>query len=236
MREVFKADSGKWSWADINQAEMRVWARQAHDEVMLEAFAMNSSPHITTLNELFPGVPKSVPTGGLDKDGKPEMIGTPEYTLSKSFNFALLADASAEVLAKTTKKPVEMVREYKRKMYELYPATAVHQNFMRFRKIEPFYPDWVSSDFGRRCHIPDGVQVTYHHQEECRLNFPFQSTVADVVKRIMLGLDVAGYDFPIQLHDELLVDGTVHFPAWMSQIHPKVPLPFEEHVEEESWV
>lgn len=220
MREVFKADSGKWSWADINQAEMRVWAKQAEDEVMLQAFADGSSPHMTTLNALFPGKTK--------KD--------PEYTDSKSFNFALLADASAEVLAKTTKKPVEMVREYKRKMYELYPATAVHQNFMRFRKIESFYPDWVSSDFGRRCHIPDGVQVTYHHQEECRLNFPFQSTVADVVKRIMLGLDVAGYDFPIQLHDELLVDGTVHFPAWMSQIHPRVPMPFEEHVGEESWV
>lgn len=220
MREVFKADSGKWSWADINQAEMRVWAKQAEDEVMLAAFEEGSSPHVTTLNALFPGKTK--------KD--------PEYTDSKSFNFALLADASAEVLAKTTKKPVEMIREYKRKMYELYPATAAHQNFMRYRKIEPFYPDWVASDFGRRCHIPDGIQVTYHHQEECRLNFPFQSTVADVVKRIMLGLNVAGYDFPIQLHDELLVNGTIHFPEWISKVHPRVAMPFEEHVGEESWV
>lgn len=219
MREVFKADSGSWSWADINQAEMRVWAKQAEDKVMLDAFASGSSPHITTLNALFPGHTK--------KD--------PEYTLSKSFNFALLADASSEVLAKTTKKPVEVVQEYKRRMYDLYPATARHQTLMRYRKIVPFYPDWAASDFGRRCHIPDGIQVTYHHQEECRLNFPFQSTVADVIKRIMLGLNVAGYDFPIQLHDEILCDGTVEFPAWMSQIHPRVPMPFETNYGE-SWV
>lgn len=219
MREVFKADSGSWSWADINQAEMRVWAKQAEDDVMLKAFAEGSSPHVTTLNALFPGKTK--------KD--------PEYTDSKSFNFALLADASAEVLAKTTRKPVDMVQEYKRKMYDLYPATARHQTYMRHRKIESFYPDWVSSDFGRRCHIPDGIQVTYHHQEECRLNFPFQSTVADVIKRIMLGLNVAGYDFPIQLHDEILCDGTVEFPAWMSKVHPRVPMPFETN-HGESWV
>lgn len=220
MREVFKADSGKWSWADINQAEMRVWAKQAEDEVMLKAFEDGSSPHVTTLNALFPGKTKR----------------DPEYTDAKSYNFAVLADASAEVLAKTVKKPVEVVREFKRKMYELYPATVARQNSIRYRRTPDFYPDYAESDFGRRCHIPDGIQVTYHHQEECRINFTFQSTVADVVKRIMLGLDVAGYDFPIQLHDELLVDGTVHFPAWMSQIHPRVPLPFEEHVGEESWV
>lgn len=217
MRQIFEPDSGIWSWADLHQAEMRVWANQAKDPVMLKAFADGISPHEVTLHYLFPGVPKKTSSGA----------STTQYVDSKSFNFALLADASPDVLARTTKKPLALVTKLQGEMYELYKVSREHQAYMRTRKQPIFYPDWVQDDYGRRCHIPDDPSATYTHQEKCRLNYPFQATVASYIKRGMIGLDALGYDTPAQVHDEVLQDGEEPFPAWLAELHPDIPMPFE---------
>lgn len=217
MRSIFAPDSTEWSWADLHQAEMRVWAYQSKDEVMLKAFEDGVSPHVVTLKTLFPGVLKS------NADGS----STWQYVASKSYNFALLADASAEVLALTTQQPVVVVQKFKDELYTLYWKSKEHQDYMRQRHRPDFYPDWVETDFGRRCHIPDGAEATYTHQEKCRLNYPFQGSVADYIKRGMLGLNAIGMDFPIQVHDEILQDGVEEFPSWLADLHPAIPMPFE---------
>jgi len=221
MRSIFKPESGSWTWMDLHQAEMRVWAYQAQDEVMLDAFAQNKSPHDTTLQALFPGVSKKLPDGTTN----------PQYTDAKSYNFALLADASAAVLARTTKRPIDVCQEYKNKLYELYWKSKEHQDYMRQRHRPWHMPDWVEDDFGRRCHIPDtSVHVDATHQEKCRLNYPFQATVAGVVKRQMIALDALGFDMVCQVHDEILVNGDVEFPEWIQDLHPAIKMPFEvEH-------
>lgn len=218
MRVMYKPDTGTWTWADLHQAEMRVWAWQAQDEVMLKAFSEGSSPHVETLHYLFPGVAKSNPDGS----------STTQYVDSKSFNFALLADASDDILARTTKRPVALVAKLKQELYTLYWKSRLHQDYMRQRHQPWFYPDYVEDDFGRRCHIPDAsLIITSHHQEKCRLNYPFQSTVASAVKRQMIGLDASGYDQVAQIHDEILFDGNIEVPNWIDSVHPAIGMPFE---------
>ena len=228
MRELFEADRGVWRWIDLHQAEMRVWANQAKDEVMLKAFAENSSPHDATLKALYPvGTPKRLSDGSSSK----------EYVSSKSYNFALLADASAEVLAKTTGKTASACQYYKDKLYELYWKSKQHQDEMRIRHRPWFYPDWVEDDFGRRCHIPDAsAVVSGHHQEKCRLNYTFQATVASVVKRQMLILDGLNFDNPWQVHDEIVQDGEREFPVYLEEVHPQIRMPFEDSGAQKTWV
>lgn len=230
MREVFLPDTGLFSWADLEQAELRVWADQAQDQVMIDAFGRGESPHVSTLNALFPGRPKKNPDGS----------ATREYTDSKGFNFALLADASPDVMAKATHRPVAECARLKTELYGLYWKSKLHQDYMRVRHTPYFYPDYVESDFGRRCHIPDSIITTYTHQEKCRLNYPFQATVADYIKRMSLGLQYL--DLPIQVHDEQVQDGNFLFPGmdepasekpmtvhkgWMTELHPRIRMPYE---------
>ena len=221
MREMFAPDnsSGEWSWVDLHQAEMRVWAWEAQDPVMLAAFERGESPHDATLKALFPGYPKKNPDGS----------STPQYIDAKGFNFSLLADASAEVMSKSTKRPVAVCQQYKDTLYELYWKSKQHQDYMRQRQVGWAYPDYVESDFGRRCHIPDGIDVTDTHQQKCRLNYPFQASVADVIKRIMLILDGLSIDFPGQVHDLILADEIkMEWPKELAEVHPAILLPFEE--------
>lgn len=217
MHEIFEPDSGFYTVADFQQAELRVWAHQAQDPVMLEAFRQGSSPHEATLHALFPGKPKKNPDGS----------STKEYVDSKGYNFSLLADANAETQARTTKLPIEVVRKYTEELYQLYWKSREHQAYMRVRHQPDFYPDYVEDDYGRRCHIPDGIDVTYTHQEKCRLNYPFQATVASMMKRGMIGLDAIGMVFPCQIHDNIVQDGTAPFPKWLTELHPTIEMPVD---------
>lgn len=228
MRRMFRARNGKWRWMDLHQAEMRVWANQAKDEVMLKAFAENSSPHVATLHYLFPGVAKN------NSDGS----STVQYVDSKSFNFALLADASDDVLARTTKRPVHVVKKLKAELYALYWKSREHQNYMRQKHSTSYiYPEYVEDDYGRRMHIPEISLITNEtHREKCRLNYPFQGTVASAVKRQMFILDNMGYDFPFQVHDEIVQDGVAPWPQLLEEVHPQILLPFEDSMPQEYWI
>lgn len=222
MREMYEADNGVWTWMDLQQAEMRVWAGQAKDPVMLKAFADGVSPHEVTLKKLFPGVAKKTPQGG----------STREYTDSKSFNFALLFDASPQTLSDTTGRPVGVVSKYLDEMFDLYSASKAY-----IEEQKSHTGMYELTDFGRRCHIPDlDIHVNKDHQMKCRINYPTQGTVADIIKRIMLLLDFMGYDFPIQVHDEIVADGEYTFPEVIRHIHPSIDMPFDVSKPSRIWV
>lgn len=224
IREVYEPDSGIWSWADLEQAEMRFWAFITQDKVMLEQFRQGSSPHKSTLAHLFPGKPAKVvlPSG--------ESASTKEYTDCKSFNFALLFDASAPTLSRTTKRPLHEVEKYQQVLYDLYSDSRRYQ-LERKESTDVYEVD----PFGRRMRIPDAIYVTEDHRYKCRLNYPVQGGVASYVKRMMLGLDAMGMDFPAQVHDEIVQDGDMEFPQWMSMLHPEIPMPFETSMRRQSW-
>lgn len=221
IREVYAPDSGYWSWADLEQAELRFWAYKTQDRVMLQAFRDGISPHKVTLNALFPGVPAKNALGG----------STTEYTDSKSFNFALLFDSSVPTLARTTKRPEGQVQRYQAELFELYKDS--HSYMLEMKDDDS--PS-IEDAFGRHMRIPDGIYITDDHRYKCRLNYPVQGGVASYVKRMMLGLDAMGMDFPAQVHDEIVQDGVMEFPDWISNIYPEIDMPFEAKYRQEKWV
>ncbi len=87
--------------------------------------------------------------------------------------------------------------------------------------------DYVENLYGRRCRLPEGIQYSWKHIINCRINYPIQSGAAEIVKRQMLLCDLLGMDQALQVHDEILVDGKVEFPPVLAHIHPELHTPFK---------
>ena len=74
--------------------------------------------------------------------------------------------------------------------------------------------------FGRKCRLPTLDTAPLSHIEKCSVNYPIQSTAADIVKRAMLHPDVVDLDQVLQVHDEILVDGLAEFPEALEWVGP----------------
>jgi len=73
--------------------------------------------------------------------------------------------------------------------------------------------------------LPSTDYAPVSHIEKCCVNYPIQSTAADIVKRAMLYPGVVDMDQVLQVHDELLVDGAVEFPEALAEVGPlRTPL------------
>ena len=188
MRDIFSPDNVEFTWLDYSQIEMRLFAYMSGDKRMLEAYANGEDIHYVTQSELWPGSSR-------DDDSR--------RLVAKTFNFALIYLAKAGTLAAHTKLPYHTARQYRDAWLNLYPQG---HEFMieQTRKKEP----WATTLFGRRMRLPDGP--TEDHIQKCRINYPIQGTAADIIKRAMLIVSgVHGLDVRVQVHDELVFDGSV---------------------------
>ena len=75
--------------------------------------------------------------------------------------------------------------------------------------------------------MPDVDLTSQGHVDKCSVNYPVQGSAAGVVARGMLMCDDLGYDFPVQVHDELVIDGDVDPPESLAHIVPGLHLPFK---------
>lgn len=156
--------------------------------------------------------------------GKTKKSDPVEYLAAKTYNFAMIFDATANTLSKQTRTPIERTTQVRKAWITKY---ARGYQWMQERKADPL--PYVETDFGRRCRLPDAVYVTQDHIEKCKINYYTQGTGADVLKRAALQCDRWGFEFPILLHDEILCDGEVEFPEALAEIHPAIRIPFETH-------
>jgi len=206
IREIFTPDSGTWSALDFNQIELRVFAYVTNDPVMLEAYADGSDIHATTQRTLWPGS---------------DLNDKAMRTRSKTFNFAKVFYAAVRTLAQHTKLPEAVCKEYG----DAWDAT--YSTAHQWMKEQEEGEDWIENLYGRRCRLPEGIQYTWKHVVNCRINYPTQSGAAEVVKRSMLICERLGMDIALQVHDELLVDGKVDFPPELNYIYPELHTPFK---------
>lgn len=213
VRDVLAPDNGIWTWIDFSQIEMRIIAHQSHDEVMLGAYNTNNSVHEITQQALWPSTTK--------KDN-PDV-----YTRAKTFNFAMIYDAQPKTLAKHTGLSIQACEYYRKEWFDLY--SGVFEYILEQKSLQQ---DWVETDFGRRCRLPiDRIEVTQDHIDKCKVSYADQGTGADVLKRALLELDKEGYEFPLQVHDEVVFDGDYpeqDFPD-ITHIHPRLYTPWEWH-------
>lgn len=209
VREIFAPDSGVWTWIDWSQIEMRIFAHLTQDPVMLDAYATGKDIHTITQLALWP-------------NSNP---GDEEYRLrAKKFNFSMIFFAGVYTLSEDSGLSVSDCARYRVRWLDKYHVA--HQ-WMLFQIAEGKRLGWRETLFGRRLKLPDVELSSQGHVDKCAINYPVQGSAAGVVARGMLICDDLRYDFPIQVHDELVIDGDVDPPESLAHIVPGLYLPFK---------
>ncbi len=209
VREIFAPDSGLWTWIDWSQIEMRIFAYLTQDPIMLDAYATGKDIHTVTQLALWPN---SVP-------------GDEEYRLrAKKFNFSMIYYAGVYTLSEDSGLPVADCARYRVAWFNKY---RVAHGWMMEQIEEGKKLGYRETIFGRRLKLPDVDLTSQGHVDKCSVNYPVQGSAAGVVARGMLMCDDLGYDFPVQVHDELVIDGDVDPPESLAHIVPGLHLPFK---------
>ena len=206
IREIFRPDTGVWTWADYSQIELRVLAGMSHDPVMMDAYKTGKDLHSISATTMK--VPRSN---------------------AKTFNFAMVYGGGDKIISKRAGIPLNEVRKMRAVWNELYSGA---KSFMDKQYYE--HGEWVESDFGRRMRLPEMVEgYDYNpkafeaHVGKCAINYPIQGTAADIIKRGMLDVVKSGADLRLQVHDEYLVDGNWEPMPELTNVHPEIHTPME---------
>lgn len=213
VRDILEADSGKWSWMDFSQVEMRLFAYIGHDTTMLREISEGISIHQATQQIFWPGTtPKQ----------------EPYYNHAKTFNFAEIFDATPEVLAEKAHIPtVRLAAEYKQIWDAKYHEGVAQMESFAYEAADRGYAETI---FGNRIRMPEPTAGD-KHIHNCGRNYPIQAPAAQVIKRVMARADDDGIDVAGQVHDELVGDGDFDWPEEYADVIPGFPTPFEVHKE-----
>ena len=213
MRSIFSPDSGVFTWADISQLEMRVFAYMSQDKVMLDAYQSGKDIHSITHEGLF------------------SHMGAAGRAPAKTFNFAMIYDAMDKTLSKRTGLPLDVASRYKAEWLTFYSGAA---KWMREQANADVTV--VEDIYGRAMILPELIVDPYtgrdnqKHIDTCKINYPVQGSGASIVKRGINYLWANGYGdaYRLQVHDEHVLDGDVDFPkVELDNLNPLVPTPHD---------
>lgn len=208
IREIFAPDSGTWTWLDWSQLEMRIFAHLTQDPVMVDAYATGKDIHTVTQLALWPG-----------SDPKDDTY----RGLAKKFNFSMIYFAGVYTLSEDSGLPIADCARYRAGWLRTYH---VAHGWMMYQMEEGKRLGYRENMFKRKLRLPDPDIFPQSHIDKCSINYPVQATAAGVVSRGMLICDGLNYDFPIQVHDEIVIDGDVDPPESLAHIIPELYLPF----------
>ena len=192
-RGMLLPDSGTWTDTDFSQVEPRSLAYLSGDREMQWIF----------------GQPKFLPDGSKNPDadihGQVATFMDVPRKVGKVINLSMTYGATDETLMETAK-----IRD-KRRASEL--------RIMWGRKF-PQAMDWILSvqeqalrtrtsfsAFGRPMRLPSRDEENDAAVKRKAVDYPCQSTAADILKRGLVELDKRGVDLALQVHDEFLCDG-----------------------------
>jgi DNA polymerase-1 len=197
-----------FTWADFNQIEMRMFAYLSQDPVMLKAYAEGSDVHADTQSALWPG-------SDLKDEGLRKRI--------KGFNFTMIFLGSPPTLSKAVGLPVKVCEEFR----NIWLARYSHAYSWMIQQTE-VGPEqgYVDTLYGRKARLPALDMSTPEHRLKCAINYPVQTSTADIVKRAMLMCEKECLPVVLQVHDELICDGDVEFPD-MEWIYPELHTPYK---------
>jgi DNA polymerase I len=199
IRHAFVAEKGhKLVSVDYSQIELRLAAHMADIAALKEAFRQGIDIHALTASQVF-----GVPVAGMDP-----MV----RRRAKAINFGIIYGISAFGLAQQLGIPQAEARSYIEAYFVKYPGI---RDYMERTKALARKQGYVSTLFGRRCHVP-GIQdknpARRSFMERAAINAPLQGSAADIIKRAMIrigpALAKAGLSarMLLQVHDELLFE------------------------------
>jgi DNA polymerase-1 len=148
-----------------------------------------------------------------------EIFGTPVQGMdpmvrrrAKAINFGIVYGISAFGLANQLGIPQDEAGRYIRAYFERFPGI---RDYMERTKIEARSQGYVTTLFGRRCHlagIKDPNPARRAFMDRAAINAPIQGSAADLMRRAMIrvqpALDEAGLSAKLLLsvHDELVLE------------------------------
>ncbi len=195
IRTAFIAASGyKLISADYSQIELRLLAEMADITPLKEAFKSGRDIHAATAADMF-GVP-------LDK------VDSELRRRAKTINFGIIYGISAYGLASrlgiSNREAADFINAY----FNQYPGI---KDYMERTKLEAREKGFVSTMFGRKCHIPginDKNGAVRSFSERAAINAPLQGTAADIIKIAMINIHLLSISahMLLQVHDELLFE------------------------------
>ena len=199
IRRAFIAEDGcKLMSADYSQIELRLLAHVAGIDTLIDAFKSGEDIHALTASQVF-----GVPLEGMDPMVRRQ---------AKAINFGIIYGISAFGLARQLDISNGEASDYIKAYFERYPGI---RNYMEQTKEEARNQGYVSTLFGRKCHvrgIADNNPSMRNFAERAAINAPIQGGAADIIKRAMIAmpnaLAAAGLKAKmlLQVHDELVFE------------------------------
>ncbi len=189
-RSILLPDSGTWTDVDFAQVEPRALAYLSGDREMTHIFSQPKYNEDGTINEdadihlqvaIFMGVARRV---------------------GKTTNLAMTYGASDNTLADETLTSAYRAHQLKEMWAHKFPQA---WDFIQSKQEEAFHTHRAESAFGRQMRLPTEEEDNKEAIKSKAIDYPCQSTAADILKRGLLALQ--DIDIALQVHDELLIDG-----------------------------
>ncbi|MEQ8250772.1 MAG: DNA polymerase I [Oceanibaculum nanhaiense] len=199
IRRAFVAEKGhKLLSVDYSQIELRIVADIGGIEALRQAFRDGIDIHAMTASQVF-----GVPLDQMDPMTRRK---------AKAINFGIIYGISGFGLARQLGVEQGEAAAYIRAYFERYPGI---RDYMDKAKAEAKRQGYVTTLFGRRCHVPgitDKNPARRAFAERQAINAPIQGTAADIIKRAMIRIPAAlekaklSARMLLQVHDELLFE------------------------------
>lgn len=197
VRNAFVADKGcQLMSADYSQIELRVLAHITEDPGLMKAFADDIDIHTATASEVF-GVPI-------------KEVTAEHRRKAKAVNFGIAYGQGVFGLAEALRIPRAEAQEIITRYFERFSRV---REYIESTIEQAEKKGFVETLSGRRRYIPE-LQSKSHavkkFGERAAINAPIQGTASDLVKKAMIDISrhTDGIDMLLQVHDELIFEGT----------------------------
>ena len=140
---------------------------------------------------------------------------------AKNFNFGSIYGGTPQELARVTRiQDLGLVQRFQREWFSWYPQM---ERWIREQQECGLREMKVQSLYGRELSLYNtrGI-MTEKHIRNMAANYPVQCSAGEIFKRAMLEIDKTCPDLILQVHDELLMEGSPKIAwrdlAWISPL------------------
>ncbi len=203
IRKAFiAADGFTLISADYSQIELRLLAHMADIPTLKDAFNHGADIHAITASQMF-----GMPVADVNSDLRRS---------AKTINFGIIYGISAHGLAARLGISRSEAATYIERYFAQYPGI---RDYMEDAKAFARQHGYVTTLFGRRCHVPGIVDkngARRQFSERAAINAPLQGTAADIIKKAMISIHKQLINkqesarMLLQVHDELVFEVKEH--------------------------
>ena len=211
IRKVFVPREGYvFVDADYSQIELRLLANMSGDDMLIEAYKMDSDIHRITASNVF-----HIPM---------EEVTDLQRRNAKAVNFGIVYGISSFGLSQDLSISRKEAGEYIKTYFETYPGVKAYLDKLVADGKEQGY---VATLYGRKRPIPELSSSNFMQRsfgERVAMNSPLQGTAADIMKIAMIRVfermekEELKSKMILQVHDEILIEAAKDEEEYVKKI------------------